>query len=107
MTTVAVGEVEVDERGTAYVGPARMKVSQIVLARGVSGLSPEEIADAYDTISLSDLSTAFAYYASNQAAIDAQIAEEQARVAELRAKTENPALQEKLRQIASERSAPP
>ncbi|MGD9853323.1 MAG: DUF433 domain-containing protein [Planctomycetaceae bacterium] len=104
MTTITVGKVEVDDRGVAYVGPTRMKVSQIVLARSAEGLSPEEIAEAYDTITLSDVFTALAYYASHQADVDAQIAEEKARTAELRAQTENPALQERLRRLAAERS---
>jgi hypothetical protein len=82
-----------------------MKVSQIVVARNTAGMSPEEIANAYDSITLADVFTALAYYAAHQAEIDAQIAAEQSRIEELRRDTENRPLQEKLRRIAAERSA--
>ncbi|MBX3440163.1 MAG: DUF433 domain-containing protein [Planctomycetaceae bacterium] len=107
MTTIAVGQVEVDHRGVAYVGPARMKVSHIVRARTSWGLSPEEIAEAYDSVTLSDVFTALAYYASHQAAVDAQITTEDARTDELRAQTGNPALQARLRRLADEKSGTP
>lgn len=107
MTTIAVGKVEIDDRGVAYVGPTRMKVSRIVLARTADGLSPEEIAEAYDTITLSDVFTALAYYASHQAEVDAQIIEKNRLASELRSQTEDPSLQDRLRRVAAERSSTP
>lgn len=90
MTSVAVGEVQIDDRGVAFVGRTRMKVSQIVTERHTWGLTAEEIAENHDTITLSEVFTALAYYADHRQQVDAELAEAEAFVEQLRAESQQP-----------------
>jgi uncharacterized protein (DUF433 family) len=74
MTSVAVGQVEIDDRGVAFVGRTRMKVSQIVAERKAWGLTPEQIAEQHDTITLAEVYTALAWYADHRQDIDDELA---------------------------------
>lgn len=51
-----------------------MKVSQIVAERKSWGLTPEQIAENHDTISLAEVYTALAWYADHRQAIDDELA---------------------------------
>lgn len=74
MTVVAVGQVEIDDRGIAFVGRTRMKVSQIVAERKAWGLTPEQIAEQHNTITLAEVYTALAWYADHRQVIDNELA---------------------------------
>jgi uncharacterized protein (DUF433 family) len=99
MTSVAVGQVEIDDRGVAFVGRTRMKVSQIVAERKAWGLTPEQIAANHETITLSEVYTALAWYADHREAIDNELASTNEFAAESREQSGQPTdLKEQLKQ---------
>ena len=66
--------------GRPCVAGTRIRVQDIVL-RTEAGASPDEILASLPHITLADIYAALAYYYDNRDAIDAQIAESDARVA--------------------------
>jgi hypothetical protein len=62
------------------------------------GMSPDEIASEYPSITLSDVHAALAYYYENRQRIDADIEAAKRYAEEMKAKAGPSRLQEKLRQ---------
>ena len=60
-------------------------------------MSPDEIVDAYPTLTLTDVHAAIAYYWDQRAEIERQIEEERAAIEELRRRIGPGPLTEKLR----------
>lgn len=60
-------------------------------------MSPDEIVSAYPGLTLSDVHAALAFYFDHRQHIDADIAEDERYVAEMKAKAQPSLVQEKLR----------
>ena len=63
-----------DEYGVIRVGETRVTLITIV-GRHLAGDSPQMIQEAFPTVSLTDIYAVVTYYLTNQATIDAYIAE--------------------------------
>ena len=72
--------------GKPRIAGRRITVQQIAIWHERLGMSPDEIASAYD-LTLGDVHAALAYYHDHRPAIDAAIRDDDALVAELRRKT--------------------
>jgi uncharacterized protein (DUF433 family) len=95
MSVVAVGHIEVDERGVARIAGTRSRVINVVLDTR-SGLTPPQIQREYPHLSLAQIHAALAYYYDHQPEIDSAIERELRDAAELRAKTPGPSREELL-----------
>lgn len=69
--------------GKPRIAGRRITVQQIALWHERLGMSPDEIASAYD-LTLGDVYAALAYYHDHRAAIDAAMRADDALIAELR-----------------------
>ena len=72
--------------GKPRIAGRRITVQQIAIWHERLGMSPDEIAGAYD-LTLGDVYAALAYYHDHRQAIDAAIYDDDALVAELRQRT--------------------
>src|SRR5688572_17237555 len=72
MAIAAIEHIEVDDKGVARVKGSRSKVEQIVMDT-MNGLTPEQIHEAYEHLSLAQIHAALAYYYDHKEAIDADI----------------------------------
>lgn len=84
-------EIIADARGVAYIGGTSMKVRYIVLQHLQTNETAEEIQKAYPALSIQQVQAALRYYEANQAKIDAEIADEERLVTEMRAQS-NPGI---------------
>lgn len=84
--------------GRPRIDGHRITVEDVAVWHERLGQSPDEIVSAHPSITLSDVHAALAYYYENREQIDADIREGERFVAELKAKSGPPVLQEKLRQ---------
>lgn len=66
-------QIEIDEKGVAWVTGANTKVIEVVLAKLAYGWSPEEIHFQYPHLSLAQIHSALAYYYENREKLDANI----------------------------------
>ena len=82
--------IRVDEGGVARITGTRMKVKQVSRENALLGFTVAEILEAHTHLIHAQVEAALDYYAAHKADIDAQIAEEDRLVAELRAKSSNP-----------------
>lgn len=85
MITISMNHICLDDRGVAYIAGTKMKVRQIVIEKNVWGLTPEEIQQGHDHLSLAQIHAALAYYYDHQEKIDAEIERTNREVDELRA----------------------
>ncbi len=72
--------------GKPRISGRRITVQQIAIWHERLGMSPDDIASAYD-LTLGDVHAALAYYHDHREAIDATIRDDDALVAELRRQT--------------------
>jgi uncharacterized protein (DUF433 family) len=84
--------------GRPRIDGHRITVEDVAIWHERLGMSPDEIASAYPSISLSEVYAALAYYFENRQRIDADIDEGERFVEEMRTKAPPSLLQEKLRQ---------
>ena len=103
MTTITYPHIEIDEKGVARFAGTRFKVIHVILEHTVWKWSPEAIHEQHPDLTLAQIHSALAYYYDHQTEVDAEIERRDRKIEELRKETENPALQEKLRQIKAER----
>ena len=73
MTAVFTTQIELDSRGTAWIGGTKVKVTEVVLDKMAYGWSPEEIHFQHPNLSLAQIHAALTYYYENQSDLDAQI----------------------------------
>ena len=73
MILAPINLINMDERGVAYIANTNMKVRQIVIEKNVWGLTPEEIQQGHEHLSLAQIYAALSYYYENKAIIDAEI----------------------------------
>ena len=73
MIAIFVTQIELDDRGIAWIAGANVKVVEVVLDKLAYGWSPEEIHFQHPHLSLAQIHGALTYYYENQSHLDAQI----------------------------------
>lgn len=73
MTAIFVTQLEIDERGVAWIAGTKVKVTEVVLDKIANGWSPEEIHFQHPNLSLAQIHGALTYYYENQSNLDEQI----------------------------------
>ena len=96
MTTTFATQIELDERGTAWIAGTKVKVTEIVLDKIASGSSPEEIHFQHPNLSLAQIHGALTYYYENQDKVDEQIRRGLAESDELAARVSDAEFRRKL-----------
>jgi uncharacterized protein (DUF433 family) len=84
MTVATIPHVVIDDKGVARIAGSRIKVTHIALDHVASGMTPEQIREAYPHLTLGQIHAALAYYFDHRAELDAQIEESNRKVEELR-----------------------
>lgn len=102
ITTALDGRIEVDEKGIARIAGTRMKVTDLVLDKLAHGSSPEQMAQQFPPLTLSQIHSALAYYYDQQSELDAQIERERRVVEDLRSNAQpGPSREELTRRLLS------
>ena len=73
MTAAFTTQIELDDRGIAWIAGTKVKVFEIVLDKIAHGWSPEEIHFQHPNLSLAQIHGALTYYYENQDKVDDQI----------------------------------
>ena len=73
MTATFATQIDLDDRGTAWIAGTKVKVMEVVLDKIAYGSSPEEIHFQHPNLSLAQIHGALTYYYENQDAVDEQI----------------------------------
>ena len=73
MTSTFVTQIELDDRGVAWISGTKVKVAEVVLDKIAYGSSPEEIHFQHPHLSLAQIHGALTYYYENQDKVDEQI----------------------------------
>jgi uncharacterized protein (DUF433 family) len=73
VTAAFATQIEIDERGVAWVAGPQVKVTEIVLDKIANGWSPEEIHFQHPHLSLAQIHGALTYYYENQSRLDREI----------------------------------
>lgn len=87
-----------DSAGVAWVDDTNVKVVEVVMSKQAYDLIPEDLHEQYPHLSLGQIHAALAFYYDHQEELDADIARRANLVTETRARTEDKALQERLRE---------
>ena len=66
-------QIELDDRGVAWIAGTKIKVAEVVLDKIAYGSSPEEIHFQHPNLSLAQIYGALTYYYENEDRIDEQI----------------------------------
>ena len=96
MTAVFATQIEIDDRGIAWIGGTNVKVVEVVLDKIAYGWSPEEIHFQHPHLSLAQIHAALTYYYENQTHMDAQIRRGLEESAKLESEVSDPDLRRKL-----------
>jgi uncharacterized protein (DUF433 family) len=73
LTAVFATQIELDDRGLAWIAGTKVKVLEVVLDKIAYGSSPEEIHFQHPNLSLAQIHGALTYYYENQDNVDEQI----------------------------------
>lgn len=73
MNAAFATQIEIDDRGMAWIAGTKVKVTEIVLDKIAYGSSPEEIHFQHPHLSLAQIHGALTYYYENQDKVDQQI----------------------------------
>ena len=73
MTATFATQIELDDRGIAWIARTQVKVTEVVLDKIAYGSSPEEIHFQHPNLSLAQIHGALMYYYENQDKVDGQI----------------------------------
>ena len=73
MTATFATQIELDDRGVAWIAGTKVKVTEVVLDKIANGSSPEEIHFQHPNLWLAQIHGALTYYYENQDRVDAQI----------------------------------
>jgi len=84
--------------GRPRIDGHRITVDDVAVWHERLGMSPDEIASAYPSITLSDVHAALAYYYEHRAQVDALIREGEQFIEEMKAKAPPSLLRQKLQQ---------
>lgn len=100
MAVMAWPFIQIGDDGIATIEGTRTKVIEIALDRIAHHWDADEIHRQYPYLSLGQIHAALGYYHENQEECDQLIETRRRSAEEIRARTENPALQERLRKLA-------
>lgn len=100
MPVMAWPFVQIGDDGIAVIEGTRTKVIEIALDRIAHHWDADEIHRQYPYLSLGQIHAALGYYHENREECDQLIETRRRSAEEIRARTENPALQERLRKLA-------
>jgi len=90
--------IVLDERGRTWIDDTGVKVTEVVHdILGVNRYAPHQVQEHFPRLSLVQIYVAMSYYYDHQELVDAEIAQADERYSHLRAATENPELQARLR----------
>jgi uncharacterized protein (DUF433 family) len=73
VTATFATQIELDDRGVAWIAGTKVKVTEIVLDKVAYGSSPEEVHFQHPHLSLAQIDAALTYYYENQGKVDEQI----------------------------------
>lgn len=73
MTATLATQIELDDRGIAWIAGTKVKVTEVVMDKIAYGSSPEEIHFQHPNLSLAQIYGALTYYYENQDNVDEQI----------------------------------
>ena len=96
MTAAFSTHIELDDRGVAWIGGTRVKVTEVVLDKLAHGWSPEEIHFQHPHLSLAQIHGTLTYYYENQAHFDALIERELSEADTLVEQSSDPAFRRRL-----------
>jgi uncharacterized protein (DUF433 family) len=96
VSTSVTSQIEVDDRGVAWITGAKTKVTEVVLDKIAHGWSPEEMHLQHPHLSLAQIHSALAYYYEFKETIDDQIEREVREADELTAEASDPVFRKKL-----------
>lgn len=105
MVTVSREHIEIVQGAggpKARIAGHRIRVQDVAIWHEKLGMSVDEIVGQFPSISLADVHAALAYYWDHRDEIEAEIAEEEAFVAEFRKQYPEGPLQRKLKQLLGE-----
>ena len=103
MPTSVTSQIEVDDRGVAWITGANTKVTEVVLDKIAHGWSPEEMHLQHPHLSLAQIHSALAYYYEFKETIDDQIEHEVREADELTAETSDHVFRKKLLALKNSR----
>lgn len=103
MPTTVVSQIEIDDRGVAWIAGANTKVIEVVLDKIAHGWSPEEMHFQHPHLSLAQIHSALAYYYEHKGKIDTQIERELREAQELSAASADPVFRKKLLELKNPR----
>ena len=96
MTATFATQIELDDRGIAWIAGTKVKVVEVVLDKIAYGSSPEEIHFQHPHLSLAQIYGALTYYYENQDKVDEQIARGLEESGKLAADVSDPEFRRKL-----------
>jgi uncharacterized protein (DUF433 family) len=96
VTAVFATQIELDDRGVAWIGGTKVKVTEIVLDKIAYGWSPEEIHFQHPHLSLAQIHGALTYYYENQVRFDEEIKHQLDEATELAVLASDPDFRRKL-----------
>ena len=99
MTAVTTTHIWLDDRGIAWIDNTNVKVKEVVLDKIAWGMTPEQIHEEHPHLSLAQVHAAFTYYYDHKDVVDAQIAEDDRYVEEMRAKASESPGRRRLREM--------
>jgi uncharacterized protein (DUF433 family) len=73
VTAAFATQIELDDRGMAWISGTKVKVAEVVLDKIAYGSSPEEIHFQHPNLSLAQIYGALTFYYENQDKVDEQI----------------------------------
>ncbi len=73
VTATSATQIELDDRGVAWIAGTNVKVTEVVLDKIANGSNPEEIHFQHPHLSLAQIHGALTYYYENQDEIDERI----------------------------------
>jgi uncharacterized protein (DUF433 family) len=73
VTATLATQIELDDRGIAWIAGTKVKVTEVVMDKIAYGSSPEEIHFQHPNLSLAQIYGALTYYYENQDNVDEQI----------------------------------
>lgn len=96
MAVTVASQIEIDDRGVAWVAGANTKVIEIVLDKKAYGWSPEEIHFQHPHLALSQIHSALAYYYEHREKLDEEIEREYQEAKRLEPQLSEPSFRQKL-----------
>jgi uncharacterized protein (DUF433 family) len=100
MTAVFATQIELDDRGVAWLAGTKTKVIEVVLDKIAYGWSPEEIHFQHPHLSLAQIHAALTWYYENQTAIDHEITRNLADADRMASELSDPGIREQLKHSA-------